>query len=236
MNTHDDEMEPREGALALLASEPELEAAFFEALDGGPESEALQAWLAAHPEAAAELDELRAVQGALRGDREARSPGPHFFEALHADIMAELDSGDAPGVVELQGGEVAPMAPAAEGQSWFAWLRALLIDRPSVSYGFGMALALLGIVLWALAGAGDVRPGSSEVAVGADAGTDLPAAVAKLPAAEREELRAMAAQIDIDVLDEDDDEDDGVEWSGLVGEEYSTAELDEFEDELRRAL
>lgn len=242
MSTHD-ASEVREGALALLASEPELEAAWFEALDGGEVSEPLAVWLSSHPEAARELEELREVQAMLSAEASSRAPGAHFFESLHDDIMAGLDRAEqevAAEVVELRGGEVAPAVESAGGGGWWAWLRAWLVDRPTLAYGLGMGLALVGIVLWTFAsvegGRGASDGDAGLVARAATSGEALPAALANLSVSEQEAVRALAAEIQIDVLDEDEEEGDELEWSGLVGEDLSTDEIDEIEDALRRAL
>ena len=234
----------------------ELEEAWVDALCGAEVSPELALWLESHPGAAAELRSLGEVAAMIGEDVESQRPGVHFFDALADDVMAGLDRSEAPvRVVELEGGLVeSPEASAVSSGSWLSRLRALLVDRPTVGYGVGMAVALVGIVLWTMSGSGDrpVPGGEADAGVRiveADVDTaDASASpersfAAGLSASERAELEAMAREIEIDFDDdsdddgEDDDADAFDDWgAGVVGLTSGDEDLDAFEEELRRSL
>jgi hypothetical protein len=229
----------------------ELEDDWIDAIASGEISEPLARFLDEHPAARDELSALDDVAMALRRDRDAAHPGPHFFDALAGDIMASLPEPDvAPAT--LVGRKVKPAEPGQK-QSWWAAAWAWFGKHPTMAWGAVMALGLVAILAWprsddANDGFAETGPDVGMAAVHPDAsapespGSPEPSKENWLAAAlpqglsrtEVHELRQVAAQIEVSGLDLDES-DDGLDddWGLGVG---AGAILQMGGDELDSAL
>lgn len=200
----------------------ELEDAWIDALAGASPSPDLQRWLDQHPDAARDLDQLTQLTHALAAERSERHPGARFFDALHDDILAQLD---APQPVELRGFQPTPApAPAAGWLGLMDRLRDLLGRRPTLAYAGAMSLALLALLAFALASPTTTTPPPTTPPLASAPSAQphppaLPAALAHLDPEELAALQEQASRIQIDLggAEEDDDASDEEALASLVG-------------------
>ena len=193
---------------------PELEADFIEAMaPGAPISDALQAHLRHHPRDAQALDLYRDLGGDLAEDTQALDPGGHFFDALQADILGQLD---APKAAPLPGGFA---TRPAQRLGLIARLQALLGARPTLAWGALMLALILGLILWP----------RGEEAPEPDKAPEIAAIEAPIPTSLSEEelsdLRQLASRMDLDLEEWEADEDTPLgDLQGLSDEEFKEVE------------
>lgn len=183
-------------------------------------------------------DDFADLVALMAEDREAQDPGDHFFEALHDDILAELEPR---GSEVLGGGRVVDVRPLEESPSLWERLRGFWGGSPTVAYAGVMALALLGIVLWSNGqkSATSVSPDAGDfVAASEDLRPPANIVPHSLDKAEIEELRMLASRMKFDIDSENSWLDDDVESLDFEGslEGLSDDELEGLERLMDRTL
>ncbi|MBH25433.1 MAG: hypothetical protein CMH57_13500 [Myxococcales bacterium] len=183
----------------------------------------LRAHLASCPECAAEVEELRAMARLMVEDSVATHPGEHFFTSLHGHIMDGL--GEQHGQEDellLEGGAEEQVAPSpAQARDPWAWLepiRAWFTLKPTLAMGALVAAAIALLIVWP-SGDDPSQP------AGYEPSRSVMPSVA-LNDAEKAELKSLAASIQVDVTDEDE------ELYAAWDEEETSAAADPTDDPL----